>query len=576
MINKRNIFFTSIVLGILLSPSCTPARPVEQETNAFGYREVFLPQGIGKKAKDHDLNSIDVDWGIWGHNLGKVLPEKHSESVYAKVNESTLKSQYCFSSNRLYDYITQYIDDNYSSTDHTRFSIIPNDNDIVCLCVKCVAAGNTEEDASPAVFNMVKKLASRYPNHQFYTSDYRTTRDLPTDSLPPNAGVMVSAMPYPFSLTPSTAKDQFLTTIDDWGAKTDNILIWDYINNFDDYFTPYPNLGVMQDRLRNYRDHNVSAVFLNGSGSDASSFSNLKTIVFADLLKNPDNNWEILLVEKAKELYPVTGETIANFMLAQEKYVKENNISLPMYEGVAVAERTYLPLHLFLNFHDSLLMLRDKTVDDERAYIDKLLPKLAMTRLELKRLERNMSDTEPLLESMENLKNLKVTSYNESGWQVENYIKDYRFMLNHYKEMEGKNLLKGETLTVLTPLDPDYTDVSILTDGLLGMPSNYHNGHLINSPEKKTDVSIPYKPGATKLRVWLSYIPGYRIYLPESVSLSATGMDKVTVNTSYPKDYVGHYPVEFQLPSTIKGPLTLTLVKDPEKHSMAIEEIEME
>ncbi|MCH5242301.1 MAG: DUF4838 domain-containing protein [Muribaculaceae bacterium] len=576
MINKRNIFFISVVLGILLSPSCTPARPVEQETNAFGYREVFLPQGIGKNAKDHDLNSIDVDWGIWGHNLGKVLPEKHSESVYAKVNESTLKSQYCFSSNRLYDYITQYIDDNYSSTDHTRFSIIPNDNDIVCLCVKCVAAGNTEEDASPAVFNMVKKLASRYPNHQFYTSDYRTTRDLPTDSLPPNAGVMVSAMPYPFSLTPSTAKDQFLTTIDDWGAKTDNILIWDYINNFDDYFTPYPNLGVMQDRLRNYRDHNVSAVFLNGSGSDASSFSNLKTIVFADLLKNPDNNWEILLVEKAKELYPVTGETIANFMLAQEKYVKENNVSLPMYEGVAVAERTYLPLHLFLNFHDSLLMLRDKTVDGERAYIDKLLPKLAMTRLELKRLERNLSDTEPLLESMENLKNLKVTSYNEAGWQVENYIKDYRFMLNHYKEMEGKNLLKGETLAVLTPLDPDYRDVSILTDGLLGMPSNYHNGHLINSPEKKTDISIPYKPGATKLRVWLSYIPGYRIYLPESVSLSATGMDKVTVNTSYPKDYVGHYPVEFQLPSTIKGPLTLTLVKDPEKHSMAIEEIEME
>lgn len=559
----------------MLGPACTPARSVDQEANAFGYREVFLPQGLGKNAKELDLNSIDVDWGIWGHNLGRVLPEKHSESVYAKVNESTLKTQFCFSSNRLFDYITQYIDDNYSSADHTRFSIIPNDNDIVCLCMKCVAVGNTEDDASPAVFNMIKKLSERYPNHQFYTSDYRTTKDLPNASLSPNSGVMVSAMPYPFTFSPNPAKDKFLATIDNWGAKTDNILVWDYINNFDDYFTPYPNLGVMQDRLRNYRDHKVSAVFLNGSGSDASSFSNLKTIVLAELLKNPDADWQTILTQKAKELYPVTGETIANFMLAQENYVKTHNVSLPMYEGVAVAENTYLPLDLFINFHDSLLSLREQTQGDERVYIDKLLPKLAMTRLELKRLERNMNGVEPLLESMENLKNMKVTSYNESGWLVESYIKDYRFMLDHYKEMEGKNLLKGEQLKALTPLDPDYSDISILTDGLLGMPSNYHNGHLINTPEKKTDISIPYKPGATKLRVWLSYIPGYKIYLPASVSLNAPGMEKITVNTSYPKDYVGHYPVEFQLPSTITGPLTLSMVKDPEKRSMAIEEIEL-
>lgn len=575
MLNKRNILFTSLSLGILLFPACTPARPVDQDPNAFGYREVFLPQGMGKNAKQLGLNSIDVDWGIWGHNLGTVLPEKHSESVYAKVNEATLKNQFCFSSNRLYDYITQYIDDNYSMFDHTRFSIIPNDNDIVCLCIKCVNAGNTEDNASPAVFNMVKKLAAHYPNHKFFTSDYRTTREVPSDSLPSNAGVMISAMPYPFSYLPNPEKDKFLATIDKWKGKTDNILVWDYINNFDDYFTPYPNIGLMQDRLRNYKEHNVSAMFLNGSGADASSFSNLKTIVLAELMKNPEADWQKILKEKAMEIYPVTGETVADFIIAQEDYVKSHGLTLPLYEGVAVAERTYLPVDMFVNFHDKLLQLREKASGSEREYLNKLIPKLALTRLELKRINGDIYGAEELLESMERLKQMKVETYNESGWLVENYIKDYRFLLDHAKETEGKNLLKGEKLKALTPLDPDYTDTSILTDGLLGMPSNYHNGHLINTPEKFTRISIPNKPGASSVKVWLSYIPGYKIYLPQSVMLSADGMEAVTVNPTYPKDYSGHYPVEFRIPSNVHGPLTLTLEKDPEKRSMAIEEIEM-
>lgn len=573
--NKRNHLFSLFSVSILLFPSCTPARPVEQDPNGFVYKEVFLPQGLGKKAADLGLNSIDIDWGIWGHNLGNVLPEKHSESVYAKVNDATLKSQFCFSSARLYDYITGYIDDNYSSGDHTRFSIIPNDNDIVCLCVKCVEAGNTKNNASPAVFNLIEKLAARYPNHKFFASDYRTTRALPADSLPPNAGVMVSAMPFPLTYKNTPEREAFLATLDKWSKKTNNIMIWDYINNFDDYFTPYPNLGIMQQRLKDYKDHEVTEIFLNGSGNDASSMSNLKTIVLAALLKNPDTNWHLLLKEKAKELYPVTGTTIANFMLAQEDYVKGNQAVLPLYEGVGAAKNKYLPADMFIRFYDTLLGMRDKTTGEEREYLDKLLPKLALTRLELNRLSGNYTGSEELLEDMKKLKKMKVDAYNEAGWLVETYINDYTFMLEHAKEVEGKNLLKGERLTALTPLDPEYSDISIITDGFLGLPSNYHDGHLINTPEKETRISIPYKPGGKKLTVWLSYIPGYKIYLPESVRLHAPGMEDINVGITYPKEYTGHYPVEFDLPSTVTGPLTLTLVKDPEKRSMSIEEIEL-
>ena len=193
----------------------------------------------------------------------------------------------------------------------------------------------------------------------------------------------------------------------------------------------------------------------------------------------------------------------------------------------------------------------------------------------MNRLNGDVSDSERFLVMLDKLQERDVDSYNESGWLVENYKKDYYTLMNHAREMEGKNLLKGEKLKALTPLDEDYSDISIITDGLLGMPSNYHNGHLITTPEKKTEISIPYMPGASKLIVWLSYLPGYKIYLPESVSLAGGGVQKVTVNPTYPKEYTGHYPVEFQIPENATGPFILTLTKDPEKRSMAIEEIEM-
>lgn len=575
---KQLLYMTSaILLSLLLGTSCGQPRPFEQDStkSVFKYREVYLPEAIGEGADSLGLNTLDEDWAIWGHNLGNVLPEKPSESVFAKVNGATNKKQFCFSSSRLYDYIAAFIEHNYGPNDHARFSIIPNDNDIVCLCVKCQEAGNSTHDASPAVFNLVRKLALQYPNHIFYTSDYRTTHSMPEDSMPENTGVMVSAMPYPFTYGNTPEEESFMDVLTHWGEKTHRILVWDYINNFDDYFTPYPILGVMQNRLQHYRDNHVTAVFLNGSGTDASSFSRLKSIVLAALTANPDVDWENLLKEKAKELYPVTGETIANFILEQEDFIRANGASLPLYAGVRGAMHSYLPVESFMDFYNKLSKLRSKTSGEERRNIDRMLSKLALTQLELKRINGDLSNTDLLLAELENLSDHQIPSYSESGWRIDSYIRDFKFLKNHYDETKGKNKLKGKTLVALTPLDDDYTNLGLLTDGVLGIPSNYHNGHLVNSPEKETSIGIPHIDGAKKLVVWLSYNPGYRIYLPETVSLSGPGMEKITQKVDYPANNTGHQSVEFEIPSSASGSLVLSLRKDPETHSMAIEEIEL-
>lgn len=563
-------------IGIIITPACEKANAADNDSvqNAFKYREIYLPEGIGKNAVNFGLNTLDLDWGIWGHNLGKVLPPEPSQSVFAKVNGIPQKKQFCFSSNTLYGYIEDYIEDNFGIEETIRFAIIPNDNEIVCLCEKCITVGNTKKNASPAVTKLVRRLAERFPNHIFYTSYYKTTQGLPKDSMPHNTGVLVSAIDFPLSYDESPEETRFIQRLQAWGQTTPRILVWDYINNFDDYFTPYPTLGVMQRRLKDYRDNNVTAVFLNGSGTDISAMSRLRTAVLAEMTKDPDTDWKELLYEKAQEYYPNVGRIIADFMVAQEENLEQSGITLPLYEGVEIARKTYLPEEKFIAFHDTLINLRGNLKGGERDYVDLLLGELALTRLELNRINGNFNDSEKFLKELEQLQAMGYNSYNESGWTIEGYINDYRYILNHQKETAGKNKLKGEKLVALTPLDPEYSDISILTDGSLGIPSNYHNGNLIISPEYFTRIAVPNKPDVKKLKVWLSYNPAYRVKLPEKVTLSIGDKELGSATPQYPKNLDGHTFVTFDIPSNETGTLVLTFYKEEEGRSFAVEEIE--
>ena len=561
-------------MSILAFFSCDNAKANsnKNEDAVFTYREVYLPEGIGQNAKAYGLNSLDDDWGIWGHNIGLMVPEKHSQNIYAKVNGNVKKKQFCFSSNTLYGYIEDYISGKYDDDAGVRFSIIPNDNDIVCICEKCVAVGNTSKDASPAVTKLVRRLAERFPGHYFFTSDYKTTQKIPTDSMPPNAGVLVSAINFPLTPVSSREEEKFINRLKAWNATTPRILVWDYINNFDDYFTPFPVLGAMQRRLKDYRDNKVTAVFLNGSGSEISAMSHLRTEVLAALTVNPDIDWKELLFNKAVELYPVTGELIAHYMIEQEENVEQNGVVLPLYEGVAVASKTYLPADHFIKFHESLKALRNQTQGKEKEEVERLLNELALTRLELNRISGDLSDSEEYLNELKNLDASGYPAYNEAGWSISDYIKDYNYLLNHNKNTKG-NKLQGARLLALTPMDPDYSDLSILTDGVLGIPSNYHSGNLIMSPDRFSQISVPNKGDYKKLAVWLSYNPAYRLFLPEVVTLTVDGRKIKEVNPEYPKDLSGHSKLEFDIPAGA-GSIVLTFFRDPERHSMAIEEIE--
>lgn len=540
---------------------------------AFAYREIYLAEGRGEEGKELGLNQVDDDWGLWGHHLGVVLPPDAPPSVFASVNGRTFNEQFCFSSDRLYQYIVEYINDNYGTKETRRFAILPNDNNYACQCHLCVAKGCTASNAAPAVEAMLERLATTFPNHIFFTSSYLTTRSVPNHRMPANTGVLISAIDYHLSVKATPQEAAFEELLKQWHAVTDHIYIWDYINNFDDYFTPYPVFTIMQRRFQLYQRNGVQGIFLNGSGSDYSTFSRLKTHVLAALLKDPDTDWREVLTNKCKEFYPVTGELVAQFLLSQEDYVARVGKPLPLYEGVAASRHIYFDEAAFLKFHQELRKLLPETQDSEKTEMSRMCRAMMLTVLELKRLNAQTDDTNDLLHRLSTVSREGARIYSESFWTVDSYVEDYQTMLHAYQEMRGKNRLRGVQLTPLTGLDEEYRDVSILTDGLLGLPSNYHCGQLLSSADPWLRLAIPNTQGLRHLRVCLTHNVQCHIAVPQRVTLSIGDHEIASVVPTARQGVAQHTYVDFDIPASASGTLILTLIRNKEERTMAIDEV---
>ena len=560
-----------ILLAVLLLTDCIQ-KDQPNGSSPFEYREVYLPGLSSDESVPLTLNRIDRDWGIWGHNLSVVLPDKPSSSVYAKSGNHVNTDQFCFSSDELFKYISQYVRTGFGK--NMRFAIMPNDNSVVCQCKKCIELGNTESDASGAVYYMLGRLTEQFPDHLFFTSFYGTTCSLPQDPLPDNAGVLISAIQFPLCASHTPQEDDFMNLLNQWSGYTSRIYVWDYINNFDDYFTPFPVFSVFQHRIKLYLKAGVKGIFMNGSGHEYSTFHELKIHILSMLLSNPDVDWHPLLKEFCRENYPVTGDVIYDFVLKQENMVANNKEALPLYEGVKVAEKTYLPANDFTSLHKKLLALLPETNGREYKSIEKISRALMLTHLELKRMAADTTGCMQMLRELEKLPDVDIFAYSEAGGTIESYVSDYRYMLKRANETWGKNLLKGVRLEPLTSLDLEYNDISILTDGLLGLPSCYHCGQMLSSAAPALRISIPYVPGMTRLRVNMTKNNIYHISLPLRVVLTAGGRELGSVVPSTTSSNLQRAVAEFNVPADIDEELVLIVYRDLEDRTMALDEIE--
>ncbi|WP_243349678.1 DUF4838 domain-containing protein [Parabacteroides sp. FAFU027] len=512
-------------------------------TFAFEYRSLYTPITCLNSDMPPVLGNsgFDADWGIWGHGLVKILGKNSPESVYATVDGIKKEEQFCFSSPETYRCIEHYILDNFGEGEKQsmRFAIFPADNKIVCNCAECKKAGNSLNSASPAVTRLIIHLANRFPKHQFFTSAYLSTQELPQQVLPINTGIIVSAIDFPLRYQPDGEMPvRVAKRLTDCHKITSNILVWDYINNYDDYLTPFPVLKIIQQRLHFYQQKGVKGIFLNGSGYDYSTLSDMQSFVLSALLINPDLSVDQLVSNYFKQAYPHFYNQLIPFYLGMENKAIRSPLPLNIYGGISESKHTFLHTSDFVHFYNLLQEAPDITTPEEKKRLNELRIALSFTRLEIARsngsLEYGLAypeknrimirrETDGWLKQLEQHPDIPgCKRYRESGGEITTYLNEWRTVL---LPSAGKtNLLLNQPLKALTPLDEDYTDLSILCDGLSGLPDNYHCGWLLHS-QGNLEIAIPQIKNSSKNKISLTFLKQDHLHIsiPEQVELYKNG-----------------------------------------------------
>lgn len=426
-ISKVIIAFAALIVG-----GCTSSAQTVVTDALSEYHGLYTPSNDKEMQTAMNTNHPDYDWGLWGHNLGKIIKDNATEGMFAIVDGQRTHKQLCFSSSELYSAVRNYIIDQfgYGTSEYSeRISIMPMDNKLACTCNNCRAKGNTPGNATPAVTAFITRIAKEFPKHHFFTSAYHTTKKAPDEMLPNNVGVFISSygLPVKVDFQKSKGYSDFVAMVKAWKQKCNRIYIWDYERNFDDYLSPFPCLLALQSRMKLYKQLGIKGIFINGSGDDYSSFDDMQSHVLALMMANPDLDVKKAVSDYFNQYYPQTADLLTTYYWQLETTTLRTNHELPLYGNMKDICAAYLDVHKFVDFRRQLDAKSKNTEGDERHRLNKLLTALAYTQLEMYRCGLLPKDTEMAIEMREILKGHSeikgMVNRDESGHTIDDYLK---------------------------------------------------------------------------------------------------------------------------------------------------------
>ncbi|KZE76310.1 hypothetical protein AV926_16010 [Myroides marinus] len=525
-------------------------------THDFGYREPYYQENLlVDQSGVLGNNNVELDWGIWGHNILKALPKPVKNSIYAKVDGEINKEQLCFTSGDLYAALSEYIIDNYGygveEDERYRFMIAPLDNSIVCNCGGCYDLNKSSNNASESVAFLINKLARRFPKYEFYTIAYLSTKTIPKVGLEANVGVFISTIDFPKGiaidsdyLSKKEVKN-LLYDIEQWHTKTSKILLWDYSSNFDDYLSPIPVLYGAQKQFKYFKDKGVSGVFMNASGYDYSSFSDVHNYVLTALMKNVELDVDTLIQRYFEKFYPKNATLLTTYYTKLEKTYESKKIPYNLYGSPSEIFNTYLNEQEFVVFYKALGKSLKITTGEELKRLNRLYKALTFTRLQLayyKGIKPNgtallkghkvvfKSEIKQWVNILKSSSKSGISSYKEADGDLSVYTSVWDDML---LKGEFENLLLTEKLLFKNEKGQLIEQSKLLNDGLIGFRSDYHFGwYISNAKELHVEFSTKHIEGIKSLNLRFLVDKRHRFKAPTHIEIWSDGLLIKTVNAS--------------------------------------------
>ena len=448
------------------------------------------------------------------HTFHRFLPEEtyyasHPE-YYALRDGKRLPTQLCLTNPEVLELVNQKVADLFEKhPDAAVLSVSQDDNQQHCQCDQCSAIDTEEGSPAGTMIRFVNAVAENFPCKTISTLAYQYTRKPPKTRPRKNVLITLCSIECDRSAPIAEKCTDFADDLRGWSALTENVRIWDYTTQFTNFLAPFPNLYTLQDNVQLFRDNNAKWVFEQHSNNPSELFE-LRSYITAQLLWNPDQDFDALLTDFVNGYYGAAGPFIKEYITTIHKELEKKDFFLFLYGDPSQAFDAFLRPEL-LERYTSLFDQAEKAVKQN----SKVLNRVKMARLGVdyavleasrKNLNTNLQlittntagkkaispRVEKLLHTFETTtKANNIRLMNEMGFTVEEYTANYHLAVTTASK---PNKAVGKKVVTLTkPTKYANEDPLVLTDGALGGSSFFANwlGYVGNDLEVIVDLEQP-------------------------------------------------------------------------------------
>lgn len=422
--------------------------------------------------------------GLWVHTFDRILPsdvygESHPE-YYSFINGQRRPgkaSQWCLTNPEVFEIVSQKIDSIFKANPgKNMISVSQNDGNFTnCACPACKAIDDYEGGPSGSLIHFVNKLAERFPDKEFSTLAYLYTMHPPKHVKPlPNVNIMLCDIDCKreVPLTDNATGQDFMKAMKGWSALSDNIFVWDYGINFDNYVAPFPNFPILQKNIQLFRAHNATMHFSQIAGSKGGDFAEMRTYMVSKLMWNPSLDADSLMRSFMDGYYGAAAPYLYQYEKLLEGGLLASDLDLWIYDSPVSHKDGMLNKKSIKRYNELFDQAEQAVAKDAR-----LLKRVRRTRLPLQYAELEIARAEggydvDLIKNKLALFEQRTAEYevptlNERNNSPAEYCTLFR---ERYLPRNEKNLAKGAQVTWLVEPTGKYRELgkTALTDELFG------------------------------------------------------------------------------------------------------------
>jgi hypothetical protein len=205
------------------------------------------------------------------------------------------------------------------------------------------------------MLTFVNQVAEQFPDYMISTLAYEYTRKAPATIKPlKNVNIMLCSIEVrrdrPIAMADDSMCASFVKDVRDWGQIASDIIIWDYVIQFNNLVSPFPNLQVLQPNLQFFTENGVTAMFEQGNREVGGEFAELRTYLISKLLWDPYANADTIINDFLTGYYGAAGKHIRQYIDEMREALISSNQPLKIFGSPIDASGSYLTPELISRY----------------------------------------------------------------------------------------------------------------------------------------------------------------------------------------------------------------------------------